>query len=166
MDPFSIPITPVTAPHIEVDPSLRTITQSDTIDTPVPKIRASTEERFNDFGLDNVIHVVIEQVGNHLGGIETRGLTRHSRITYSRQTQVFRSIGYQYDWNFPMPFWDYLGRIVAKGVFDDQLELENLNYSAVDRREFVAYTTSAWIAAVKARKRRARPTDHRSMSSR
>lgn len=65
-----------------------------------------------------------------------------------------------------MPFWDYLGRIVAKGVFDDQLELENLNYSAVDRREFVAYTTSAWVAAVKARKRRARPTDHRSMSSR
>jgi hypothetical protein len=69
MDPMSIPITPVTAPHIEVDPSLRTITQGDTIDTPVPEVRALTEDRFNDFGLDSVTHVVIEQVINHLGGI-------------------------------------------------------------------------------------------------
>jgi hypothetical protein len=51
-----------------------------------------------------------------------------------------------------MPFWNYLGRIIAKGIFDDQLELENLNCSAVGRREFVAYTTSAWTAAVEARK--------------
>ncbi|EAQ89785.1 predicted protein [Chaetomium globosum CBS 148.51] len=102
MDPFSIPITPVAAPHIEVDPSLRTVTQGDAIDAPVP--------------------------------------------------EVFRSIGFQYDWNLPLPFWNYLGRIVAKGVFNDQLELENLNCSAVGRREFVAYTTSAWKAAVEARK--------------
>ncbi|KAH6628497.1 hypothetical protein F5144DRAFT_549791 [Chaetomium tenue] len=124
MDPFSIPITPVAAPHIEVDPSLSTITQGEAIDTPVPEVRALTEERFNNFELDGVTHV----------------------------THVFRSIGVQYDWNLPLPFWNYLGRIVAKGVFDDRLELENLNCSAVGRREFVAYTTSAWKAAVEARK--------------
>ncbi|KAH6855063.1 hypothetical protein B0I37DRAFT_363806 [Chaetomium sp. MPI-CAGE-AT-0009] len=133
MDPFSIPITPVTPPHVEVDSSLLTITDSNTIDVPVPEVRALTEERFNNFNLDDVTHVVIE-------------------ITYSRQTQIFRSIGYQYDWNLPAPFWNFLGRIAAKGVFDDRVELENLNFCAVGRREFVAYTTSAWTAAVEARK--------------
>lgn len=62
MDPFSIPITPVAAPHIEVDPSLRTVTQGDAIDAPVPEVRALTEERFNNFDLDGITHVVIEQV--------------------------------------------------------------------------------------------------------
>ncbi|KAK3298391.1 uncharacterized protein B0H64DRAFT_415127 [Chaetomium fimeti] len=104
MDPFSIPITPVTRPHVEVDPSLLIITNGDIIDTPVP------------------------------------------------ETQIFHSIGYQYDWNLPVPFWNFLGRIVAKGVFDDQTELEYLNTCAVGRREFIAYTTAAWAAAVDARK--------------
>jgi hypothetical protein len=62
MDPFRIPITPVTRPHVEIDLSLRTITNGDAIDTPVPEARALTEERFNNFSRDGVTHVVIEQV--------------------------------------------------------------------------------------------------------
>ncbi len=39
-----------------------------------------------------------------------------------------------------------------KGVFHDNTELQELNYVAVRRREFIAYTTSMWRAAVEAGK--------------
>lgn len=79
-------------------------------------------------------------------------LTRHGRVTISRQIQIFRYIGYQYDWNVPSPFWDFLGRIVAKAIFDDQVDLKELNFVAIGRQEFVAYTTSTWRAAANAQK--------------
>lgn len=79
-------------------------------------------------------------------------LTRHGRVTVSRQTQIFKCIGYQYDWNVPSPFWDFLGRIAAKAIFDDQTDLKELNFVAIGRREFVAYTTSTWRAAASAQK--------------
>lgn len=75
------------------------------------------------------------------------GLTRHGRVTYNRQAQIFKSIGYQYDWDVPFPFWDFLGRIVAKAVFDDQSDLKDLNFMVVGRQEFISYTTSTWKAA-------------------
>jgi hypothetical protein len=68
-------------------------------------------------------------------------------VTYNRQAQIFKSIGYQYDWNVPFPFWDFLGRIVAKAVFNDQSDLKDLNFIAVGRQEFISYTTSTWKAA-------------------
>ena len=77
---------------------------------------------------------------------------RPARVTISRQTQIFKCIGYQYDWDFPSPFWDFLGRIVAKAIFDDQVDLKELNFVAVGRREFVAYTTSTWRAAANPQK--------------
>ncbi|KAK3906324.1 hypothetical protein C8A05DRAFT_29830 [Staphylotrichum tortipilum] len=54
-DRFNIPVEWPEPPHIEIDPSLRTITRG------VP-IRATTEERFNDFDRSRVIHVVIQQL--------------------------------------------------------------------------------------------------------
>ncbi len=41
---------------------------------------------------------------------------------------------------------------MAKGVCGDNTELRELNFVAVGRREFVAYTTSAWRTAVEAEK--------------
>ncbi len=135
MDPFDIPIEPIRPPHIEVDPSLRTITRGvgrrAAIDAPVPEVRATTQEHLDNF--DAVTHVVIQ-------------------VTIARQTQIFKCIGYQYDWDVPFPFWDFLGRIVSKAVFDDRVDLEELNFVAVGRREFVAYTTSTWKAAADAQK--------------
>jgi hypothetical protein len=53
MDPFDIPIEPIRPPHIEVDPSLRTITRGvdrrAAIDAPVPEARATTPEHLNNF---------------------------------------------------------------------------------------------------------------------
>ncbi len=47
-DHFNIPIEAPEPPHIEVDPSLRTITRNvhiaDAIDVPVPEVLATTEE--------------------------------------------------------------------------------------------------------------------------
>lgn len=72
-------------------------------------------------------------------------------MSLSRQEAIFRSVGYHYDWNFPGPYWCFLGKITAKALYDDEAELEVLNYVPVGRREFIAYTTSVWTAAVKAR---------------
>jgi hypothetical protein len=69
------------------------------------------------------------------------------RVSINRQIQIFRCIGYQYDWDYPSPFWHFLGKMVAKAVFDDETELRELNFVAIGRREFVAFTTSMWRAA-------------------
>jgi hypothetical protein len=42
--------------------------------------------------------------------------------------------------------------MVAKAVFDDTADLEELNFVAMGRREFIVYTTSAWRAAAAAQK--------------
>ena len=73
-------------------------------------------------------------------------------MTLSRQIDILAYVGYQYDWGRPGPCWHFLARIVTKGVFDDKTELQELNYVAVRRREFIAYTTSTWRAAVEAEK--------------
>lgn len=71
-------------------------------------------------------------------------------MSQSRQEAIFRSVGYHYDWNFPGPYWCFLGKIAAKALYNDEAELEVLNYIQVGRREFIAYTTSMRTAAVKA----------------
>ncbi|KAK4040556.1 hypothetical protein C8A01DRAFT_46113 [Parachaetomium inaequale] len=101
MDPFSIPIEPIRAPHYEIDPSLRTITRGS-----------------HDFPTDTDL----------------------------------RYIGYQYDWDRPFPFWHFLGRMVAKAVFDDTADLKQLNFVAMGRQEFIVYTSSSWRAAAAAQK--------------
>ena len=73
-------------------------------------------------------------------------------MTLSRQIDILRYVGYQYNWGRPGPCWHFLGKIVAKGLCDDKTELQELNYVAVRRREFIAYTTSMWRAAVEAEK--------------
>lgn len=53
-------------PHIEVDPSLRTITRGvpihEAIATPVPEVHTTAEDRLSNFDLRRVTHVVIQQV--------------------------------------------------------------------------------------------------------
>ena len=126
-DRFSIPIIPPECPHIEVDPSLRTISQGvhieEAIDAPVPDVRATAEERFNDFDLGAVTHVLIQQVASSHHS-RSGLLTRRGRVTVARQTQLFRHVGYQYDWGYPGPFWHSLGRMAAKGLFDGPAELK------------------------------------------
>ncbi|KAK4034078.1 hypothetical protein C8A01DRAFT_19064 [Parachaetomium inaequale] len=80
------------------------------------------------------------------------GLTNRDRVTIARQTDIFRYIGYQYDWDIPGPFWRFLGKMAAKAILDSKAELRELNFVAVGRREFIAYTTSMWTAAVEAKK--------------
>lgn len=74
------------------------------------------------------------------------------RVSNWRQEDIFRYVGYHFDWNFPGPCWCFLGKIAAKALYNDRAELYVLNYVPVGRREFIAYTTSLWMAAVKARK--------------
>lgn len=71
LDPASmhymdIPIEPVRPPHIEVDPSLRTITRGvghrDALDVAVPEVRATTKANLDSFERNDVTHVVIRQV--------------------------------------------------------------------------------------------------------
>lgn len=68
MDYMDIPIEPVRPPHIEVDPSLRTITRGvgyrDAFDVPVPEVCATTEANLDSFERNDVTHVVIRQVIN------------------------------------------------------------------------------------------------------
>jgi hypothetical protein len=73
-------------------------------------------------------------------------------VTTSRQTDIFQYIGYQYSWDYPEPFWHFLGKILVNALFDSKAELRELNYVAVGRREFITYTTSMWTAAVEAEK--------------
>ncbi|KAL2145608.1 hypothetical protein VTI28DRAFT_6666 [Corynascus sepedonium] len=123
----------------EPSPKLRTLKCEpggicvDIIDAAVPEVRATTEECFRAFDRDNVTHVVIQ-------------------VTISRQAEIFRHVGYQYDWDWPGPFWEFLGKIAAKGVFDGKTELRELNYIPLGRREFIAYTTSMWTAVLEAGK--------------
>jgi hypothetical protein len=42
--------------------------------------------------------------------------------------------------------------MVAKGVFNDKTDLKELNFVAMGRREFVAFTTSTWRAVAAAQK--------------
>lgn len=42
--------------------------------------------------------------------------------------------------------------MAAKALYDNRAELDVLNYVPVGRREFIAYTTSMWTAAVEAGK--------------
>ncbi|KAL2177562.1 uncharacterized protein P884DRAFT_15726 [Thermothelomyces heterothallicus CBS 202.75] len=125
------PIVPPIPSKIRVDdPSLRPITlgvsNDVAIDAPVPEVRATTtDQQCKDFDMNRTTHVVIQ-------------------VTISRQMDIFRCIGYQYDWNYPGPFWHFLGKMVAKAVFDSKTELRELNFVAVGRREFVAFTTSMW----------------------
>ena len=42
--------------------------------------------------------------------------------------------------------------MVAKGVFDDKVVLKELNFVAIRRREFIAYTTSVWKTAAETQK--------------
>ncbi|KAK4134631.1 hypothetical protein BT67DRAFT_496418, partial [Trichocladium antarcticum] len=134
---YQVPLYYGAKPYITTDPSLRTITRGvhtrAAIDAPVPEVHATTQEHLNNFEKSSVTHVVIQ-------------------VTISRQTQIFKSIGYQYDWDLPSPFWDFLGRIVSKAIFDDQVDLTELNFVAIGRQEFIAYTTSAWRAAANAQK--------------
>ncbi len=64
IDPFDVPIEPIRPPHVEIDPSLRTITRGvphrDALDASIPDVRAATEERFKNFDKNAVTHVVIQ----------------------------------------------------------------------------------------------------------
>lgn len=71
-------------------------------------------------------------------------------MSTAKQEDIFRSVGYHYDWDFPGPFWHFLGKMAAKALYNDEAKLRVLNYVPLGRREFVVYTTSMWTAAVKA----------------
>jgi hypothetical protein len=68
MDPFDIPIEPIRPPHIEVDPTLRTVTRGvhtrAAIDAPVPEVCATTQAHLDNFDKNAVTHVAIQQVTN------------------------------------------------------------------------------------------------------
>ncbi|KAK4115524.1 hypothetical protein N656DRAFT_775412 [Canariomyces notabilis] len=98
------------------------------IDAPVPEVCATMEERFKNYDMDRVTHVVIQSV--HQSTDSDFPVHRLPiRLGLSR------------------PFWHFLGKMVAKAVYDDETELRELNFVAIGRREFVAFTTSMWRAA-------------------
>ncbi|POR33799.1 Uncharacterized protein TPAR_05991 [Tolypocladium paradoxum] len=114
-------------------PILRTLTQgvpdNMKIDAPIPEARAVTEDRLKDFDLGNVSHVVVQQ------------------------EQVFRYIGYEFDSNWPTPYWMFLGKITAKAIYDDPAVLLLLNFVRVRTREFIGFTAAKWAEIAKARRR-------------
>jgi hypothetical protein len=72
-------------------------------------------------------------------------------VSITKQQDIFRRVGYHYDWDRPAAHWHFLGKIAAKALFNDEIKLDVLNYVPVGRQEFIAYTTPIWAAAVKAR---------------
>ncbi|KPM44226.1 hypothetical protein AK830_g2391 [Neonectria ditissima] len=86
----------------------------------VPDIQLLSEECFRDFDLKSISHVVLQ-------------------ISRGRQEQVFAQIGVEYDWNFPTPFWFFLGKLLSEALFLDDSLLEFLNYVPVSNYEFIGY---------------------------
>lgn len=68
-------------------------------------------------------------------------------------------LGYQYDWDWSGPFWDFLGKTVDQALFDSKANLREFNYVPVGRREFIAYTTTTWRVAAEAAKVEDEPGD-------
>ncbi|KAK3323728.1 hypothetical protein B0T19DRAFT_426802 [Cercophora scortea] len=122
------------APELVPEPSLRALhpksPDPSAVDAPVPHADVACEERVKDLDLKTVSHVVIQ-------------------ISDTRQEQVFRSVGYQFDTNRPSPFWYFLGKIAAQALYGDPATLLLLNYNRVHTREFIGFTTATWAATAK-----------------
>ncbi|KAJ3521748.1 hypothetical protein NM208_g13152 [Fusarium decemcellulare] len=86
----------------------------------VPDVQLQCEDRYASFDLKSVSHVVLQ-------------------ISLGRQQRVFTQIGVKYDWNFPFPFWFFLGKMLSKALFGDDSLLEILNCVHMKQYEFVGY---------------------------
>ncbi|KAL9562999.1 hypothetical protein ACKAV7_012741 [Fusarium commune] len=89
----------------------------------LPKILLLGEERYIDsFESDCVTHVVL-------------------LVSDARQRQVFAQIGVQHDYDYPFPFWHFLGKMISQALFENETSLEILSFTRVNGREFVGFET-------------------------
>ncbi|KAM3446894.1 hypothetical protein MY3296_009259 [Beauveria thailandica] len=88
----------------------------------VPDITGINQDKLTDFHPSHVSHVVLI-------------------ISLHRQEQIMRRVGVRYDSKRPFPFWHFIGKIVSRALFGRDDGLEVMNYIAVRRTEYVAFTT-------------------------
>ncbi|KAM3439013.1 hypothetical protein NHJ13734_003948 [Beauveria thailandica] len=88
----------------------------------VPDITQINQDKLTDFHPSHVSHVVLI-------------------ISLHRQEQIMRRVGVRYDSKRPFPFWHFIGKIVSRALFGRDDGLEVMNYIAVRRTEYVAFTT-------------------------
>ncbi|KAF5680506.1 hypothetical protein FCIRC_5824 [Fusarium circinatum] len=87
----------------------------------LPKVLLLGEDSYIDsFELDCVTHVVLQ-------------------VSDARQRQVFAQIGVQHDYNYPFPFWHFLGKMISQALFENETSLEILSLTRVNDREFVGF---------------------------
>ncbi|KAF5696952.1 hypothetical protein FGLOB1_13147 [Fusarium globosum] len=86
----------------------------------LPKVRLLGEERYISFELDCVTHVVLQ-------------------ISDARQQQVFAQIGVQHDYDYPFPFWHFLGKMISQALLENETSLEILSFTRVNDHEFVGF---------------------------
>ena len=55
-----------------------------------------------------------------------------------------QSVGVEYDYDFPTPFWYYHGKVVAKAIYGNEKQLRLLNCSRVQTREFISFTNATF----------------------
>ncbi|KAM5350278.1 hypothetical protein ACJ41O_006783 [Fusarium nematophilum] len=86
----------------------------------LPAAQLRGEDRLANFDLKAITHVVLQ-------------------VSDARQQQVFSRIGIKHDYNYPYPFWYFLGKIIAKALFEEERLFEILSFVRVRDREFVGY---------------------------
>ncbi|OAA45794.1 hypothetical protein BBO_03435 [Beauveria brongniartii RCEF 3172] len=91
----------------------------------VPDMTPINQDKLTDLHLSHVSHV------SHVVLI----------ISLDRQEQIMRQVGVRYDSMRPFPFWHFIGKIVSRALFGRDDGLEVMNYIAVRRTEYVAFTT-------------------------
>lgn len=62
-----------------------------------------------------------------------------TRVSDARQRQVFAQIGIKHDYNYPYPFWFFLGKMVSQALFEKETSLDILSFTRVNDREFVGF---------------------------
>jgi hypothetical protein len=52
---------------------------------------------------------------------------------------VFAQIGVQHDYDYPFPFWHFLGKMISQAMFENDTSLEILSFTRVIDRELVGF---------------------------
>ncbi|KAF2468563.1 uncharacterized protein BDR25DRAFT_290316 [Lindgomyces ingoldianus] len=100
-----------------------TLPDCDAITVPVPSVSITTEDRFIALSKTDITHIVIQ-------------------LTDRRLDSIMESVGVQYEFNKPWPFWFFIGKIVSKAFFNNDQQLEWLNTVRIRTREFIAFTNA------------------------
>jgi hypothetical protein len=106
---------------------------------PVPDVHLVTEDKFKDYSLKDITHVVFRSVF-----MPFQIASKYwNRAPDKRQKAILRLLGAEYDFNYPEYYWWFYGKMLAKAFFfQNERQLLLLNYTRVRTTEFIAYTNA------------------------